>query len=268
MLTKAIILNRLLDNHYLVRIPILENPNDSEISKVEATLSHTPGIVEAFKKDDVVIVGFEDHSPYKPIILGKLFVDEDENEPRGYAQVESLEVKESASLPNDLTIGGRDFQNVSQMFDNLQDLQDSSIEDVVTNVDGHLYYGGSSSNDEIATIGNIQLALTPNLVSAPATTQLLMDVDDSNYYGAQFTIGSDYNGLYIFTYANCMILLSCYNMTDNTKYKTCACLMDQDGSYSNKILTYKKLENTLYIYNKENIIPSGYTAYLFRVKLY
>ena len=126
MLTKAIILNRLQDNHYLIRIPILESPGDTAIFSIEATLAHTPGIIESYKEGDVVIVGFEDHSASNPIIIGKLFL-EGGNEARGYAQVESLNVKESASLPDTLNIGGMEFKNVSQMLTALE----STKEDIL-----------------------------------------------------------------------------------------------------------------------------------------
>lgn len=123
MLTKAIILDRLLDNHYLVRVPVLESPNDLEMSKVEATLAHVPGIVESYKTGDVVMVGFEDHNPYKPIILGKLYLQDEEDTSRGHAELEALDVKEKVSLPNNLTIGGKTFTNVSEFFEYLQDLE-------------------------------------------------------------------------------------------------------------------------------------------------
>ena len=81
MLTKGIIIDRVgNDNHYLVRIPILEGASDVEHSIIEATLAYTSGIVESYKPDDVVVVGFENHSPDSPIIVGKLFLQDDVNE--------------------------------------------------------------------------------------------------------------------------------------------------------------------------------------------
>ena len=122
MLTKAIIIDKLLDNHYLIRIPLLESPGDLEDSKIEAILSHTPGIEESYKSGDVVIVGFEEHSADNPIILGKLFT-RDDVESRGHAQLESLSVKDNVSLPKDITSGGVTFTNFSQLIEHIQDMQ-------------------------------------------------------------------------------------------------------------------------------------------------
>lgn len=81
-------------------------------------------------------------------------------------------------------------------------------------------------------------------------------------------VQDDNNGLYLFTYGNCMILLPCYNLLENVEYKVSASLLNGEGQYSVRVLTYKIHANILYIYSKENIIPVGYTGYLFRIKLY
>ena len=120
MLTKGIIIGRVgSDNHYLVRIPILESANDVSRAIVEATLSYTPGIVESFKENDVVILGFENHNASNPIIVGRLFLQEDINKPRGFANLESLNVSKSVILPEDTTIGGQSLKNLPGLLDSL-----------------------------------------------------------------------------------------------------------------------------------------------------
>ena len=118
MLTKGIILERLAtDNKYLVRVPVLETPEDVGESSLVATLSYTSGIVESLKSNDAVIIGFEDHNADNPIIIGKLFTQNDQNEPRGYANLESLNVKNKVTLPEGTTIAGQKL--TSQYFDTI-----------------------------------------------------------------------------------------------------------------------------------------------------
>ena len=122
----------------------------------------------------------------------------------------------------------------------------------------------------IALTSNVQSALTPTAVGQATTAS---NIGSTGYKGAEFTIGTtlaNIGGLYIFTYGYCMILLPIYGISTGVEYKVAAAILDEYGSYSNLILTYKWNQSTgkLYVYNKNNKIPTGYTAYLFKVKLY
>lgn len=126
MLTKGIIIDKIgNDNHYLVRIPILETAGDVERSVIQATLSYTPGVVESLKPEDVVIVGFENHSPDSPIIVGKLLLNDDASESRGFANLESLNVSKSVVLPEDTTIAGQSLKNLPNLIDYLLNKESS-----------------------------------------------------------------------------------------------------------------------------------------------
>ena len=138
MLTKGIIVDRVgNDNHFLVRIPILENANDIENSIIEATLSYTTGVVESFKPEDVVIVGFENHSPDNPIIVGKLYLQDDANEPRGFANLESLNVSKSVVLPEDTTIAGQSLKNLTNLLELKvsREYVDDAIDDAIGGIE-------------------------------------------------------------------------------------------------------------------------------------
>ena len=124
MLTKGIVITKNINNgKYLVRIPYLENAGRLKNCNIEATASVVPGISESFAPDDIVILGFEDHMPEKPIIIGKLFVREEEA--RGYAKISSLEVNDSAHLPENTQVG--EFNLVKTLRDLIQRVQ--TIED-------------------------------------------------------------------------------------------------------------------------------------------
>ena len=141
MITKAIIKSRILDsNKYYIRIPYFEQSNVSNNSLTdsffEATLSQTPGFVNSYNEGDVVFVSFEDHKAGKPVILGKLFLDDDEA--RGYLKLHSLSVEGDVNLPTNTTIGdfnfkdmygtlekinnlGGDFSNIGQDIDDIRE---------------------------------------------------------------------------------------------------------------------------------------------------
>ncbi len=110
MITKGIIIDRISgSNKYRVRIPYLENAGmQSNVS--EATVSVVPGISESLIKDDVVIVAFEDHQAGKPVIIGKLFINEETS--RGIAQFDCLVVKNEAVLPESTTLGKMNLYKV------------------------------------------------------------------------------------------------------------------------------------------------------------
>ena len=123
MLTKGIILERIINtNTYAVRVPFLETSGLKE-GRYIATLSNNPAIKEEFKVDDVVIVGFEDHKADRVVILGRLYIGEDE--PRGSANFESLDVKNSVNLPSNTTIGGKDMAKIINKVENLNAGSDS-----------------------------------------------------------------------------------------------------------------------------------------------
>lgn len=118
-----------------------------------------------------------------------------------------------------------------------------------------------------AVYDKITGSLTPSSIGSVTTTTITAGT--GNFAGAQFTVGSsNYNGLYIFTYGNCMILIPLYNPVTGTEYKISAALLNTSSSYDQYVLTYRFTGSMLQIYQKQNVIPTGYTAYLFKVALY
>lgn len=114
MVTKAIILGKNVGtNKYSVRIPWLENSRGSQ-SVYEATLSTSPSISESFNVDDVVYVAFENNQLDHVVIVGRLYTLGN-SEPRGYANLQSLNVSKSASLPENTTLGGVSAQNLIEV---------------------------------------------------------------------------------------------------------------------------------------------------------
>lgn len=116
MTTKAIILERILNtNTYYVRVPYLETSGIKEGRQI-ATLSCEPSISESYMPGDVVMVTFEDHKPDKPIIMGRLYVDD--LGARGSANFESLSVKSKVILPEDVKVGNKDLMQLLNKVEN------------------------------------------------------------------------------------------------------------------------------------------------------
>ena len=142
-ITKGIVQNKVVgSNKYVVSIPYLQQSsvknNGVTESVLEATLAHTPGIINSYNEGDVVFIGFEQGQTGKPIILGKLLLDENDN--RGFAQLSSLNVADRAILPEDTKIGDVDFKTISGDLERLQFEIDNTDTDFVRDV---LYDGES-----------------------------------------------------------------------------------------------------------------------------
>lgn len=100
MLCKAVI--KYIDfnsNMATVRIPVFESAGSVGEALFEANIAITPGVINSYKEADVVIVGFENSSKSKPIILGKLFVSLTDEQQRGAISCENLKVASRASIP-------------------------------------------------------------------------------------------------------------------------------------------------------------------------
>lgn len=458
MLTKGIILERVINsNTYLVRIPYLESAGNYKNMIFEATLSHEPALTESYVKDDVVIIGFEDHHPDKPIIIGKLFTSN--TKASGHASIESINIEKEAQLPQNTKVGDIEVYSALSDLKRLSSNNKDEINEVrqngggggtptvkylgttstvsltpisseslsgygtvylhkvsktgyfpdlngipetytpsshvhgeisndgkigatpiTTNIDcvvvtdnnaklqrvtmqslasklsvpsisastatvsgasnlGSIvingatynvssggsggsyvpYYGAtddvilgnhklsckeavvdkitfdggnswaeleldSSSNLHLKSYDDNELLsgdikFPNNITATVATSDLLkptligqtLIADNAGYNTAVFDINvNDMNGIYVFTYGNCMIPLVAYGLTSETEYKTSACLVDGSGNYKVKVLTYKYASalGKMYIYSKENYMPQGWGAALYKIKLY
>lgn len=122
MITKAIILNRIINtNTYSVRVPFLES-SINETGERVATVSSNASISGEYRVGDVVYVSFEDHKANKPVIIGKLYLGNDE--PRGFGNFESLNVIDKVNLPTNTTVGGRSLFSLLNKIENM-DLSES-----------------------------------------------------------------------------------------------------------------------------------------------
>lgn len=107
------------DNHFLVRIPKLEDNTTKEFV-LSALLCNQPGEYANYKVGDVVFVEFEDNLLDVPVILGKLYTGV-EDDSRGYFKIDRLEVANHFEMPDNSTLGGysvKDFFGLYQRVEN------------------------------------------------------------------------------------------------------------------------------------------------------
>lgn len=133
MITKAIIqqLNTNEDNHFKVYIPLLRKANNSkEDAVLSATALSISGIINNFQIGDVVFVAFEDSSYEKPIILGKLLKNGEEDITTKII-CSSLKVLEKTSLSYNTSIDTLNMQDVSNKLNNLIENEDILAQDVL-----------------------------------------------------------------------------------------------------------------------------------------
>jgi hypothetical protein len=109
MITKAKVLRTISDNTYEVHIPIYDNGSD--IYKATATVSYTRGIKNPIVIGDIVFVTFENNKINKPVIVGKLFIGDDDG--KGDLLGDSLEIKKAVRLPNNTIITSKLGEDIS-----------------------------------------------------------------------------------------------------------------------------------------------------------
>ncbi len=93
-----------------VRIPRLDGistePNSTkDIELCWASILYIPGVEVQYKKDDIVVVGFEDNDLGKPIVLGHLQLRNVQPTSSLYGTFKQLKVTETFEAPISTTIG-------------------------------------------------------------------------------------------------------------------------------------------------------------------
>lgn len=122
MITKGIVVGKSTsdNNKYIVRLPIFnslagtpQSTPDDELN--EAILCSIPNIRNVVNTGDVVIVGFEDNDMGRPIILGRLFLSE--QDVKCGLDLDSLSVASNCNLPASTTIGNVNKDNIACLED-------------------------------------------------------------------------------------------------------------------------------------------------------
>lgn len=113
------------DNIFKVRIPFMEDNTTNEMV-FKALLCNQPGDYKGYRVGDCVFVSFENDKLNTAIILGKLFIEEEEEVPT-YRVINELKVTSKISLPNNTTIGGYSANDFFSMQQNLDKINSGAI---------------------------------------------------------------------------------------------------------------------------------------------
>ena len=119
MLTKGIVEEVLSDYQAKVRLPIFNKAKNAVGATPKSELNTAivctlPNTVLGLQVGDVVIVGFEDNSTSKPIILGYLSTDRP-SKAKSSINLNGLSVESQATLPASTTIGLVSAENIQAL---------------------------------------------------------------------------------------------------------------------------------------------------------
>ena len=117
MITKAIIVEK-KDNLYRVRIPLLHGAENSANSTANndlpfASVCLSVNCLNPFNIGDIVFVSFEENDSSKPVILGFLYIEQEENNIDSTQDlfIRNIKVLAKAHLPNGTMIA--DAKNIN-----------------------------------------------------------------------------------------------------------------------------------------------------------
>ena len=127
MITKAFVESKIDNFTYKVRMPIFDRvvsaPQHTGFSDLSEAIVCTPkGINGTLDVGDVVLVGFEDNTASRPIILGHLYRDQLLEDDKVYINARNITVSDAASLPLATTINDI---NLYQSIQKIQDLNNT-----------------------------------------------------------------------------------------------------------------------------------------------
>ena len=119
MLTKAYVEEIVDEYRVKVRIPIFNglssSPNATPTEQLSISpICAIPGGKYNYSVGDIVFVTFEDNDLGRPVILGQLYADID-NKGLASLTLDSLVVKQSATLPADTSIGNVSAESIKNL---------------------------------------------------------------------------------------------------------------------------------------------------------
>lgn len=159
MITKAIIKSvNYASNTCNIVIPLFEQAGIKNNTEFEATMVVPPGIHSGYRPEDVVFISFYDNSLSLPVVLGKLYINDNEKltdkesatrsnvlsslyKQTGFVGCNHLEVDGKAFLPLSATYftkdasthNGLEYESLSKLIDTIEDLKSkvATLEKVV-----------------------------------------------------------------------------------------------------------------------------------------
>lgn len=114
---RAIIETKIDKNHYRVRIPSLNKVDNvagatpSDELNI-ATVASPPGITPSYRPGDAVFVDYEEMDSSRPVIIGRLVVNQDEDTIASDGSFSSLSVDVNTVLPKETAIGDVKSENI------------------------------------------------------------------------------------------------------------------------------------------------------------
>ena len=146
MITKAIIKQLYTDtnNHYMVYIPYLRKANMEEAdATLQATAVYVSGISQELHVGDIVYVGFEDNNLSNPIILGKLFTNNKNENISTVVTAKTQLITDSCKLPVNTYVDNINIDTLAKRLYNINTENNLNIQLYRHNI---LMYSDSNSS--------------------------------------------------------------------------------------------------------------------------
>lgn len=198
MFTKALIVKTPEegDNHYKVRIPLFEDTTGNEVI-YDALSCHPPGVFNGYNEGDCVYVSFEDAKLNIPVIMGRLYTEEQDDYAKGLFN--NLNVTNSANLPMSTTFGGK--MSINNLYDALQFINssDDKKEEIIPldwgNIQGTLSNQTDLWNALTARVTTQVYNAAINAINAniaSINTDLATKVNNDDLFKKVYPVGSIY----------------------------------------------------------------------------
>lgn len=112
------------DNHFQVRVYFLEDNTQQEFI-IPALLCCPPGYYGGYKEGDRVFLTFENDVLNMGIILGKLYINDEDTDIPNKVIINNLQINNTANLPKNVSVGGYGAADLFIMDQQIQTLQDT-----------------------------------------------------------------------------------------------------------------------------------------------
>lgn len=169
MITKALIIKKISDDCYQIRIPTLDKVKSSSLNSNELQVACASKQVSGdsnFNQNDVVYVEFEDNDIYNPVILGKLYVESNLNSLQDFS-ANSLTVTNSARLSNEIVINNKiTYDNIKNLIGTSDNIQ-KQINDIISKL--------KTDSLSLDDISNKYKSNEKNLKTYKASLELIKD---------------------------------------------------------------------------------------------